>query len=182
MEKLSPSFYLDKYGITARFVEKTDAPFIISLRTDENLSQHLHSTSDSLEKQIEWIVKYKEREQTGQEYYFIYEKDGKAIGLNRLYDIINNTGVTGSAICPRTNSPIDTLATIILLYDIVFEIIGLDYVTFATDNDNAHALRVNYALGAKVISEDSKEKIFKLEKEGFLEIRKKLIRIWRLKV
>lgn len=182
MNKLSIPFNLGRYGISARLVEPADAQYIISLRTNEDLSQHLHSTSDDLEQQIEWIKQYKKREQLGQEYYFLYEKDGNPIGLNRLYDISNNTGVTGSAICPKTNSPIDTLATIVLLYDIVFEEIGLDYVSFATDNDNVHALRVNNALGAVVISGNEKEKIFKLENDVYNEIRKKLIRIWRLKV
>ena len=182
MKRLPIPFSFGRYGISVRLVEITDAQYIISLRTNEELSQHLHCTSGDLEKQIKWIEHYKEREQSGQEYYFLYEINGNPIGVNRLYDISDNIGVTGSAICPKTNSPIDTLATIVLLYDIVFEEIGLDFVSFATDNDNVHALRVNNALGAVVISENEKEKIFKLEKDDYFEIRKKLIRIWRLKV
>ena len=177
---LSEDFVISKYGINARLVQEKDAAFIISLRTDSDLSQHIHITSSSIDDQINWIKEYKKRENEGRDYYFIYEKDGKAIGVNRLSEINVNTGVTGSAICPKTNSPIDTLATIVLLYDIVFEILNLDYVTFATDNDNSHALRINYALGAEVVSDNGKEKLFHFDKEQYLSVRSKLIRIWRL--
>ena len=46
-------------GIKLRLVEKTDAEFIVDLRTDKKLGQNISWTSASVEKQIAWIEEYK---------------------------------------------------------------------------------------------------------------------------
>ena len=66
---------MNKYGIDVRFVEESDAEFILSLRTDPKLSRYLHATDNDVEKQRQWIRKYKEREAHGKEYYFMYIKN-----------------------------------------------------------------------------------------------------------
>ena len=53
---LPPNFTIEKYGLTARFVEETDAEFIIKLRTDKSLSMYIHSTDSNVDNQKEWIT------------------------------------------------------------------------------------------------------------------------------
>ncbi len=65
VNKLPLGFKMNKYGIDVRFVEESDAEFILSLRTDPKLSRYLHATDNDVEKQRQWIRKYKEREAHG---------------------------------------------------------------------------------------------------------------------
>ena len=68
MIQLNSDFYLTRYGVDTRLVVESDAEFILSLRTDTFLTRFIHSTENNLEKQIEWIRNYKEREKEGREY------------------------------------------------------------------------------------------------------------------
>jgi hypothetical protein len=86
-----------KYGLNFRLVERNDAAFIVSLRTNERLGRFLHPTSNDVSQQAAWIDKYKEREKTGTDYYYIFENDnGVPLGVSRLYDICENDYTVGS--------------------------------------------------------------------------------------
>ena len=52
---LSSDFNLSKYGLECRLVNTDDSEFIVSLRTDPELSKYIHSTSTSVESQVQWI-------------------------------------------------------------------------------------------------------------------------------
>ena len=86
VNKLPLGFKMNKYGIDVRFVEESDAEFILSLRTDPKLSRYLHATDNDVEKQRQWIRKYKEREAHGKEYYFMYIKNENKLGVSRIYN------------------------------------------------------------------------------------------------
>jgi len=53
-----------------RFVEPKDAEFICELRSNPDLNRHLNLSSDDVAQQREWIERYKDRESSGEEYYF----------------------------------------------------------------------------------------------------------------
>ena len=93
---LPEDFTMEKYGLYARFVNESDAEFIIKLRTDPKLGKLIHDTSSSYEQQLEWIRNYKVRERKGEDYYFIFYKDDEPVGLNRMYCIHDTTFTTGS--------------------------------------------------------------------------------------
>ena len=78
-------------NINLRFVEITDASFIVSLRSDLRYNKYLSFVDDDVKKQEDWILKYKEREANKQEYYFIIQlnKDNTQIGTVRVYDFIS---------------------------------------------------------------------------------------------
>ena len=85
MNTLPSSFEITRYGIYGRLVTEEDVDFILSLRTNKELTKFIHPTDKSHEKQIQWIRDYKIREQEGREYYFIYFYKGEPVGLNRVY-------------------------------------------------------------------------------------------------
>jgi RimJ/RimL family protein N-acetyltransferase len=81
IDALNPSFrtYL-------RLVETDDAKLICELRGDPSLNRYISPSVNEIEKQREWISRYKERESAGAEYYFVIVSEGIDHGLVRLYD------------------------------------------------------------------------------------------------
>jgi hypothetical protein len=69
-----------------------DADFILALRLDENKNKHLSSVKNDINRQKEWIVKYKENERKQQEYYIIMTKGGKKIGTERWHRLFGQFG------------------------------------------------------------------------------------------
>lgn len=181
MEMLNKDFNLSKFGIQVRLVTEDDAPFIYTLRSDKILTKHIHSFDGTFEDQKEWIRKYKEREVNGEEYYFIYEINHVPFGVNRIYSIKNEEGTTGSWICLPGTSPIYILATSIILYDIVFDVIKLNKALYDTRKDNSSALKVNRALGGEYLYETDLDFYFELLPEKYHSVRDKLVRLWHLK-
>ena len=50
------------------------------------------STDNDVEKQKDWIKAYKNREENGLEYYFIFEKPlGNRLGVSRIYNVAQST-------------------------------------------------------------------------------------------
>lgn len=175
MKKLSPDFYLAKYGIETRLVEVRDAAFILSLRTDTVHTRFIHSTENNLEKQIEWIKKYKEREQEGREYYFIYSKDGEPMGLSRAYNIFEYYCSSGSWLCKPNNDPKASLATYLIMHDVMFEDLGLDLSIFDVRKDNKKVWRLHESFGAQRIGESDIDFYFTLFKNNYFDKKKNFV-------
>lgn len=180
MIPLSSDFCFQKYGFTVRLATEEDAGFIVKLRTRPEAGVFLHRTSSCVDDQMLWLKEYKKREQAGTEYYFIYEKNNTPLGINRVYDIHDDEGTTGSWICAPNTNPVDTLATAVLLYDIVFDVIELKVALFNTNKDNKSALRVNQAIGADYLYENDTDFFFGLKREKYHSLHDKLLRIWHL--
>lgn len=87
MTKLPSNFELDHYGLHCRLVTEDDAEFITALRADARLGRYIHTGDGDVEAQKAWTRKYKEREAAGEDYYFIFSKNGENIGLCRIYNI-----------------------------------------------------------------------------------------------
>jgi len=181
MKTLQDNFCLLRFGIITRLVQVSDAEFIYRLRSDKYLTRHIHPFDGTLEDQIQWINGYKEREQQGKEFYFIYEKKGKPFGVNRIYSIEDNHGTTGSWICIPGSSPIDVLATSIILYDLCFDELQFEKVFYDTRKDNTSALKVNRALGGVYLYEKNEDLYFELLPENYHSVRDRLLKTWRIK-
>ena len=172
MKKLSKSFSLARYGIDARLVEESDAEFILSLRTDTYHTRFIHSTENNLEKQIEWIKRYKEREKEGREYYFVYSKEGEQMGLSRVYNIFEYYGTSGSWLCKPNNDPQSSLATYLLMHDIMFQDIELNLSIFDVRKENKKVWRLHESFGAMRIGESDIDYYFSLFKDNYFEKKK----------
>ena len=78
-----------------RNADTTDAEFIFSLRTDENISRHLTAVSSQLSDQLEWLTRYEQRD--NEAYFIIESTSGEPLGTVRLYDSLPRVfaGVAG---------------------------------------------------------------------------------------
>lgn len=133
--RLPQGFSIYKYGLNVRFVQESDAKFILDLRKDPTKSKFLSYTSGNIEDQVYWIRDYKKREDEGTEYYFIYEYFGQLAGVNRLYHIESNHFVHGSWLFSDNVPPFCSLAAAVIAREIAYEILGLD---IEIDTDGIH--------------------------------------------
>lgn len=148
---LPSDFIIQKYGLYARFVEENDAEFIVKLRTDPLLSRYLHAISNDVGEQKDWIWDYKKRERRGEDYYFIFFKEGIPIGLNRVYNIHGTTFTTGSWVFSH-EAPFEcSIAASIMIRELCFEQMGFE-LEDAYDGvhvDNKQVYKFNKLIGLK---------------------------------
>lgn len=149
LKPLSQNFSLKKYGISVRLVNESDTDYILGLRTDKIRTRFIHQTSESRAKHLQWFANYKKREKEARDYYFIYEKDGKPIGVNRIYNIFEYYGTIGSWICNPDNPVEVSMATYFLMLDILFEVLDLDLTIFDVRIVNKHVWKLHESVGAK---------------------------------
>lgn len=180
MKKLSEDFQLSKYGITCRLVRPCDAEFIVSLRTNPKLSKHIHATSDDTKQQLEWLKAYKQREQEGRDYYFIYAHDNELVGVNRVYDIDGEYGTAGSWVCRPNTDPEISVATLLILRDIMFEELGLRFDKFDVRKGNKQVQRIHKMMGAKIVDESEIDYYFILDKNEYIVKRDSIIALLNL--
>ena len=178
MIKLPPNFKVCKYGIEARLCEIADAEFILSVRTDTHHTRFIHSTENDLNKQIEWIKKYKERESEGREYYFIFSKANNPFGMSRVYNIFEYYGTSGSWLCKPNNDPKDSIATYLLMHDIMFGEMGLDLLIFDVRKENKKVWRMHESFGALRIGESDLDFYFSLFKDTYYLKRDKYVELF----
>ena len=178
---LPSDFKYKDFGLEVRLVDERDVDYILSLRTNKNLTRFIHQTDNDREKQIEWIRSYKTRERDGREYYFIYLLNGKPVGLNRIYNIFEYYGTIGSWICNPDNEAEVSLATYILMFDLLFDHIKLDITIFDVRKENKHVWKLHKMLGALSVGESDIDYYFTLNKETYYKNREIIINLFNLK-
>lgn len=177
MNRLSPDFELNKYGLHVRYVCENDAEFILGLRTDPILARFLHSTDNDLQKQKEWIREYKLREARGEDYYFIYSNENDYIGVNRLYNIKDNSATAGSWICKSDADGMASILTIIILRDILFDIVGAEYDYFDVRKGNKKVQRLHEMCGAVIESEDELNYYYRLSAKDYRNNKEQILQL-----
>lgn len=152
MNRLLPSNYHgEKYGLTYRFVQESDADFIYKLRSDATLSKYIHDIKGGVEQQVEWIKQYKQREKKGEEYYFIFFQKDSPVGLFRLYSFHEDT-YTGGSWVMVPDSPVEVvLAVPLIMRELAFDDLGmkLEDNYDATHVDNKKVIKFNEMFGCK---------------------------------
>ncbi|MDR0811615.1 MAG: GNAT family N-acetyltransferase [Paludibacter sp.] len=169
MERLLPAdFTLERYGINVRFVNETDAEFIVALRTDEKLGKYIHQTSPDIEVQRQWIRNYKIREANNEDFYFIFEKpNGTRCGVCRIYDITEESFTHGSWLfAPQAPDGLAILSEIITK-EIAFELFPQKYLSFDVRRLNTQVIKYHKKSGAKLQSQDELNFYYTLSKEDF---------------
>jgi len=153
-----------------RLVEHEDAEFILALRINPELNQHISQVEDSLEKQQEWIKEYKEREKNKTEFYWIIEDiNGNACGLLRLYgrSFKDNTIEGGSWIL-LPNSPSYLAYEAALLAFIYGFSLGIQTMKMEHRKANKASLhKFEYSMGSVKSGEDELNIYYELTKEAF---------------
>ena len=158
--------------IILRFVEESDAQFILDLRAKEK-AKYLTNTDNNLDNQINWIKHYKIREKDGKEYYFVIEnKESERIGLVRAYKIEDDSATSGSWIM-IDNCPIENvLESNLLIYEFILEYLGKEKIFFDVRKDNKKVWRFHKSYGAVQIDEDELDYFFEFSKDNFKLMKK----------
>ena len=183
MRRLPENYSIERYGLFARLVNETDAEFIVKLRTDPYLKRYIGATDGSIEAQKKWIKEYKIREEEGTDYYFIFYKDGKRIGLNRIYNINGHSLQTGSWLFSHDAPFGSAFIAQVILREIVFIDWGFDYedAKGGVHVENKNVRRFNKLAGMKetgrYFTEAGEFISLGLSKEDFLKGRSKIMRL-----
>lgn len=177
---LPQNYKIEKYGLTARFVEESDATFIIELRTDPSLSRFIHSTDNDIQKQIDWIRKYKLREKEGLEYYFIFSIGDKPCGLERIYDIKDDSYTHGSLVF-STNAPFGaSIKADIITREIGFSILDKKINLFDVSKGNNGVITYHQRFKPTIVSEDEESYHYSLSKENFEKYKTIFMKLFKM--
>lgn len=169
------------YGLNIRLITVNDAEKILKLRTDSQLSKHLHHTDVDLEKQVKYIEEYKKRESNCTEYYFAFSQLGKEepIGFYRIYsiDYKNKAFTIGSWIFEQSTPENLPVFADILTRDFGFKQLKLDTCFFDVRKMNKKVYNYHLLFSPVFIREDEEENIFfYLQKEAFEKNKTKILR------
>ncbi len=155
-------------NIQLRLAETSDADFILSLRSDDNLNKHLSVVENDLQKQIEWLEKYKQREAQKEEYYFIIESfEREKYGTVRLYDFKGDSFCWGSWIIKSNRPSGTTLESFILSIGFGLEELNFSKARWDVRKENFKAIELYKFYGAKIVNEDELNYYFDYKKENY---------------
>ena len=166
-------------NIYMRMVCEDDAKFIVSLRTDSKNSRYLSKTSPSIHNQKDWIRKYKERENKGEEYYFIacMNSSNEPFGTTRLYDFQEDTFTNGSWVVKRGMEPQYPILIDLLVRSYAFRELGFSKCFFDVRKGNKKVIKYHKMLGAKFVRSDDLNNYYTIQKKDFFMSTKKLLKL-----
>ncbi len=161
-------FKIQTDDMSMRLVDKSDAKFIVDLRTDETLGQFISETSSSIENQIAWIEEYKKREAEHKEFYFIYEDSvNTKWGTIRLYNLLEDSFTLGSWICVQGNKNHIAIKSFLYALKFGFEKLGYENCQIDVRKKNIRVLYFLKLFKPVLINEDLLNWFFRLEKNTF---------------
>jgi RimJ/RimL family protein N-acetyltransferase len=137
---------MEGYAFRLRPITDQDAAFVVELRSNPDLNRYLHASSNRVEDQRAWLVRYYEAEDS---YYFVVERsvNGMPEGVIALYDIdfSTNSGEWGRWIL-KPNS-LAAVESAYLIYRTAFELLGLNSVYCRTVADNQKVVSFHDSCG-----------------------------------
>lgn len=161
-----------------RLVKLSDAVFINSLRIDKRYNQYLSFVNNNIAKQEEWLIKYKEKEKLGNEFYYIILRcsDSFPIGTVRIYDFIGDkeSFSWGSWILNHNKTRYAALETALLIYDIAFVDMKFKRCHMEIRKGNKRVIEFHKRFGVKIIGETKENYLGYYFPEDYLKIRKSI--------
>ena len=147
-------FPVTRYGLNFRLVVEEDAEFILGLRTDKKLARFISFTDNSLQNQIDWIKRYKQREADGKEYYIIFENTEKVpLGTFRLYDIKDDSFIGGSWLVRPDADEFAAIKSDLFMLNFGFEVLKMKTCFIDMRKDNKKLVRY-HSMFFRKINED----------------------------
>ena len=179
MLKLLPDdFSLDKYGLHVRLVEEVDSDFIVKIRLNPKVSLYMHKADNDVEKQREWICKYKEREKRGEDFYFLFElPDGTPQGVSRIYNINENSFTTGSWVFDTCSRPTSAILGDILTKEIGFELYPDSVCHWDNNKSNLNVLKYSKLYNPTIERETNDTIYFSCTKENSVRMKNRVLRM-----
>ena len=166
---------LESKSIRLRFVEETDAEFILKLRLDEKYNQFLSAVTADLQSQKDWIKKYKSDEKNKKQFYFIIERlDGTPCGTVRVYDLKKDSFCWGSWILNEDKTRYAALESAFLVYKFGFEVLGFKKSHFDVMKGNERVISFHKKMGAVQTGEDEQNYYFEITNSAVYAMQEKL--------
>lgn len=157
-----------------RTAELKDAEFILQLRTQSDKTQFLSQVENDLAKQQAWLQAYKQKEQDGQEYYFVIETHaGEKLGLVRVYDLQPYSFCWGSWLIKDSAPKTTAIESALLIYEFGFGQLGYKKAHFDVRKGNERVIAFHQRFGAQIVNEDELDVYFNYAIEDFLKIKQK---------
>ena len=156
----------ERYGMRVRNVDLGDADFLYKVRSDKYLTRFISQFDGSFEEQVEWLRNYKEREEAGIEWYFMFLYNGERQGVARLYKIEEDHFTQGSWLF-RPDSPAGcSILGNIISSEIGFELPGKEYeLTDARKGNKTHKWVKTF--NPELLYETDLDIFYKITKENF---------------
>ncbi|MEG1048560.1 MAG: GNAT family N-acetyltransferase [Bacilli bacterium] len=154
-------------------VDINDAKFILSLRSNKILNEHLSYIENSIENQQEWILDYKEREKNKKEYYFkICDKNNCELGLVRLYNIDYTEKVLtfGSFILTPERPKLTALEATIMMMEITFKILKMKKVILDVRIKNSKASNFYERFGFEKYDSNQIDDFYELTRDKYCKM------------
>jgi len=160
--------------IKLRLASVEDSEFILDLRSDPALNQHVSAVEKNLEKQIEWMLSYKERERNGSEFYFIIESiEGAPYGTVRLYDFKDGSFCWGSWMIRKGSPVYAAIESALTIYEFGFYTLKFQRSHFDVRKGNDTVVKFHEGFGAKRTSSDTENYYFNFEKSEYEDAKKR---------
>ena len=155
-------------GVSLATMQVEDAEFLLALRTDPALNQHLSAVDGTLPQQQNFIAKCLKNQEQKQEYFFAIEYQGQKVGTVRLYDIDyeKNIATWGSWIVKQGNPGLVALSSAYLSYYFCFNNLNIDKIMIDVRKDNKKAFDI-YTLYCDFLYEDELNYYLEFKKENF---------------
>jgi RimJ/RimL family protein N-acetyltransferase len=143
----------------------SDAEFILALRTDEKLSEHLSKTPQDLSRQVAWLTRY--QTDNTQAYFVIQNADLLDIGTVRLYDQIGNSFCWGSWIISHGQPSFVSIESALIVYRYALAL-GFERAHFDVRKANQAVWRFHERFGATRIAESDVDLFFEISNSAIL--------------
>lgn len=166
MQKISK--LVEGPNLHLRLIDRDDAAYVCSLRTDPTLSQHLSAVDGTIQDQRRWIDTYKGREARGDEFYFIIERhDGVPCGTVRIYEISGESFTWGSWILDGNKLRKAALESAMMSFWFGFNHLELNLARIDVRADNHHAIAFYRRFGMAEIKQSNDEIKFEYTRAQF---------------
>lgn len=161
-----------------RPVQAEDAAFIVSLRTNPQLSRYISATDSSVESQRKWIEGFLQRANRGLEYYFIVcDLEGTSWGTVRLYDIKNQECTGGSWLMTQGSPLSASFESYLAPMFLAFEILQLNVMHIDVRRDNKRVWRWHESCGAVFVRETDIDRYYDYPRAVYPEVSEKIYKL-----
>lgn len=143
--------YVSGKNIFLRNANKSDAEFILKLRTDPIKGKFLSHTSSDLDQQIRWLENYEA--DNSQIYFIIEDKNSERFGTVRIYDQIGDSFCWGSWILNDNRPSGFAIESVLVLYSFAFKL-GFKKSHFDVRKENSSVWEFHERFGATRTKED----------------------------
>ncbi len=167
--------YLTGKNVRIRDVEISDAEFILALRCDPVKSAHLHKTENDLQKQIDYLKRYKTLDN---EWYFIIEDlSSRPLGTARIYDVREDSYGSGSWLLVDGVDMFAAVESDYLVKNYAFTVLGFEQGHYDVRKENKQVVQYHKSLGAQIVAEDELHYFYICKRDIFLPKIKRLLHI-----